>query len=67
MLVDSNALRDILVQESLIDLVKEGVFEFWSVFELMGVPKLEKERCGRIGARKGRRELRIERTRLRRE
>ena len=50
-----------MTEEALVDLVKEGVFEFWGIFELVGVPELEKERCGRICARKGRWEVRIER------
>ena len=61
-LVDGYALGGALVQEALIDLVKERIFEFRDVFELTGVPELEKERCGRIGARKSRRKLGIERT-----
>ena len=65
--MDCHALGDTFVEESLVNLVKEGVFEFWGILELMGVPKLEKERSGRICARKGRREVRIEGTGLRRE
>ena len=52
--MDGYPLRNILAQEPLVNLVKEGTFEFWGIFELMGVPKLEKERSGRICARKGR-------------
>jgi hypothetical protein len=59
--MDCHALGDTFVEESLVNLVKEGIFEFWGIFELMGVPELEKERSGRICARKGRREVRIER------
>jgi hypothetical protein len=65
--VDGNTLRNAIVEKPRINLVKEGIFEFWSVFEMVRIPELEKKRCGRICARKRCREFRIERIRLRRE
>ena len=67
MLVDGNALRNVLAQEPIIDLVKKRIFDFWGVFVSMGIPKLEQKRCSRICPRKRRREFRVKRTRRRGE